>query len=148
MNFNPRPLAGATSGSSACPASRQNFNPRPLAGATGRHINAPPQRGDFNPRPLAGATHDTTKEKAKRNISIHAPLRGRRVYGCLEKLWIQDFNPRPLAGATSHVITMVTANGFQSTPPCGGDPATRKGTRGTHISIHAPLRGRLSDGTA
>ena len=57
-----------------------NFNPRPLAGATtGRY----PRKGvffDFNPRPLAGATQDELLEEVKRPISIHAPLRGRPLY--------------------------------------------------------------------
>ena len=76
------------------------------------------------------------------------------------------FNPRPLAGATSLSVNLSRGIRFQSTPPCGGDipptiiffcpryfnPRPLAGAtsflrysvwRGV-ISIHAPLRGRLS----
>ena len=76
-DFNPRPLAGATScrivlsldskiSIHAPSRGRQefiewvamltDFNPRPLAGATFIPVVFHPNRPDFNPRPLAGAT--------------------------------------------------------------------------------------------
>ena len=76
------------------------------------------------------------------------------------------FNPRPLAGATPKQKQSNGMPGFQSTPPCGGDnnpyilaaiqpdfnPRPLAGAtfrpgvlgRDSYISIHAPLRGRLS----
>ena len=98
-DFNPRPLAGATSHKKNKKKGLTDFNPRPLAGATSEggismkelvFQSTPPCGGDqaaicnqkiysyFNPRPLAGAT------AADRRITEGS----------------QDFNPRPLAGAT------------------------------------------------
>ena len=54
-----------------------DFNPRPLAGATPRQAGIHQFNPDFNPRPLAGATKDVAAIKEHREISIHAPLRGR-----------------------------------------------------------------------
>ena len=56
---------------------------------------------DFNPRPLAGATHHNVVRPFLDYISIHAPLRGRP--------WTTP--------------TRTIRDGFQSTPPCGGDHA-------------------------
>ena len=56
-----------------------------------------------------------------REISIHAPLRGRPIFCRFDAAHVQNFNPRPLAGATFLL-------------PCASFPG--------HISIHAPLRGR------
>ena len=140
------------------------FNPRPLAGATWCKLDfaaallfqsTPPCGGDygffgpcswiwhFNPRPLAGATSSRQNHGFVKKISIHAPLRGRRVpdhrldpgfgisihaplRGRLNVKFggVSDeyFNPRPLAGATiagAHIVP--GTSGFQSTPPCGGD---------------------------
>ena len=110
----------------------------------GRHCRLIQIRGPFyfNPRPLAGATKDDEPEGGSDDISIHAPLRGRRVSkSCV--LWYRRFqstppcggdrncapglpgsryfNPRPLAGATMDVKHEAVLKIFQSTPPCGGD---------------------------
>ena len=141
-NFNPRPLAGATAAprvallviariSIHAPLRgrlRQtnflfwhlDFNPRPLAGATPSAWTARTCPADFNPRPLAGATYVDQDGKAKRLISIHAPLRGRQSYFSAPA-GAANFNPRPLAGATF---------------------STREIMIFMLISIHAPLRGR------
>ena len=74
-------------------------------------------------------------------ISIHAPLRGRRVPG-MHPEQPEDFNPRPLAGATSVLARLFMTSLFQSTPPCGGDARQQDALLPGHISIHAPLRGR------
>ncbi len=75
-------------------------------------------------------------------ISIHAPSRGRPA------LWASvivffNFNPRPLAGATIDCLTVSQVQGFQSTPPRGGDVPFGPYVAGARISIHAPSRGRL-----
>ena len=98
--FNPRSLAGATSLSRIQPLYAQisihaplrerlprfychsvysNFNPRSLAGAT--HVVRPITINgtDFNPRSLAGATLVSALSLAMTRISIHAPLRERRL---------------------------------------------------------------------
>ena len=162
-DFNPRPLAGATA------VRRLDYRRpaisihAPLRGRPGqlgiapcktRFQSTPPCGGDaalaqipsiwqyFNPRPLAGATLRVREFTGAREISIHAPLRGRRGW-----LWLLD-----------HFC------GFQSTPPCGGDalrlPPELQGkdfnprplagatvypdllAEAGSISIHAPLRGR------
>ena len=77
---------------------------------------------NFNPRPLAGAT---TWVLQRYNYRL-------------------DFNPRPLAGATVCRRAWMERPGFQSTPPCGGDGAVVGGLLAKPISIHAPLRGRLT----
>ena len=57
-------------------------------------------------------------------ISIHAPLRGRPGYNNFS--WFPPhFNPRPLAGATGSPDVLSGGQEFQSTPPCGGDWASR-----------------------
>ena len=119
------------------------FNPRPLAGATqeGGEKN---EAGGFQSTPPCGGDETNIKDMA---ITLH-------------------FNPRPLAGATGLACYDLANNGFQSTPPCGGDgmepqllsdaiyfnPRPLAGATGhdsrrgpSHvISIHAPLRGRLT----
>ena len=141
LDFNPRPLAGATRPGHAllfCPAisihaplrgrrgchpdHRQHlyFNPRPLAGATSTILSGHIQHYDFNPRPLAGATTSIQSDFKDLQISIHAPLRGRRM--------------------TNHPYRQPP--GFQSTPPCGGDYDKKIVLPCLWISIHAPLRGR------
>ena len=144
-DFNPRPLAGATLTSRAGSPWRSDFNPRPLAGATTGYNNFSWFPPHFNPRPLAGATVWLIVGGRRPAISIHAPLRGRQSCSQIGK---------------SDII-------FQSTPPCGGDdifadvksrdrdfnPRPLAGATNlkaariklAQISIHAPLRGRLHD---
>ena len=98
IDFNPRPLAGAT----LCPA--LSHPPvaisihAPLRGRRGSFLWGWTTRY-FNPRPLAGATDPRTGLEQLSEISIHAPLRGRRYRNRK-----QNQNQK-----------------FQSTPPCGGD---------------------------
>ena len=56
---------------------KQYFNPRPLAGATTGSSTDLYTVPDFNPRPLAGATTYFLSSLDVLIISIHAPLRGR-----------------------------------------------------------------------
>ena len=120
--FNPRSLAGATSEPRDALRPYRYFNPRSLAGATAQRANAvsrinisihAPSRErqqmryplavhfHFNPRSLAGATEMNTEDLRYNSISIHAPLR-ERLYGGASR--------QPSAP-------------FQSTLPCGSDPA-------------------------
>ena len=100
LHFNPRPHAGATStpGSHQCPdtisihapmrgrrtglerfyRALRNFNPRPHAGATHQRDHAALTHEYFNPRPHAGATMALKLLLLMIQISIHAPMRGRR----------------------------------------------------------------------
>ena len=141
-NFNPRPHAGATSSSTAAffkfiisiHAPMRGRLPVLILGASG---------SDFNPRPHAGATAYMVEIEGAPSISIHAPMRGRqnlkaariklaqisihapmrgRLCGFGDRQVVANFNPRPHAGATFSLFAVhVIRNGFQSTPPCGGD---------------------------
>ncbi len=98
--FNPRPLAGATKHPFMRPAYLKISIHAPLRGRRKalaaslqeeKFQSTPPCGGDlvvmskadidkhFNPRPLAGATRRHPDGKHGANISIHAPLRGRRT---------------------------------------------------------------------
>ena len=76
LDFNPRPLAGATRTASATFDSLIISIHAPLRG---RHIHKDTflMNINFNPRPLAGATVDSWVANGLSPISIHAPLRGR-----------------------------------------------------------------------
>ena len=120
-NFNPRPLAGATSGRSSKGGAEEIFQSTPPCGGdhtVGKEsdilsisIHAP-LRGRHSPdgdscqysgisihAPLRGRLFLSIAETVFHKISIHAPLRGRRVQVFIWNA-LEDFNPRPLAGAT------------------------------------------------
>ena len=99
-NFNPRPLAGATTGCRISGFSSLDFNPRPLAGAT---ACTPPSTRNTSisiHAPSRGRQQDCRGHQRRRPISIHAPSRGRPGCGKDCSVIPCDFNPRPLAGAT------------------------------------------------
>ncbi len=76
-----------------------NFNPRSLAGATSGVIVKFFSESHFNPRSLAGATNTVKHTTNIVRISIHAPSRERRIdVNVIPQT--SDFNPRSLAGAT------------------------------------------------
>ena len=78
-----------------------------------------------------------------RDISIHAPLRGRHsiLYSPFD---FPDFNPRPLAGATCCLISRFGFDFyFNPRPLAGATDLSREMLKIKLISIHAPLRGRL-----
>ncbi len=115
--------------------------------------------------PLRGATPDVVRQKAKRLISIHAPLAGCDFVSACPVVPPLDFNPRtpcgvrpwtrsssgasgefqsthPLRGATVRFGGQVVGAEFQSTHPLRGATASWTGTAyGSSISIHAPLAG-------
>ena len=75
-------------------------------------------------------------------ISIHAPLRGRRA-GKKAEQRRSDFNPRPLAGATLYHVFNDNVFIISIHAPLRGRRRRKTGSRVQHpISIHAPLRGR------
>ena len=141
-DFNPRPLAGATSLSMVwLPFTLISIH-APLRGRRGEMRNnnytdefqsTPPCGGDwhpgirrrapyhFNPRPLAGATRCTGQGLSRDAISIHAPLRGRHR--------VCEKNP-------AHLEISIHA------PLRGRQVASIQCRQGVGISIHAPLRGR------
>ena len=96
----------------------------------------------FNPRSLAGATKASNIVWFWICISIHAPLRERRLLTFWQQLSLY-FNPRSLAGATAFrlLVRRHTAV-FQSTLPCGSDLNLVCAPFVFRISIHAPLRER------
>ena len=81
-NFNPRSLAGATSGRWGQTDPWSHFNPRSLAGATAVSIVTASTIRNFNPRSLAGATELPEEVDQLWAISIHAPSR-ERLYGTI-----------------------------------------------------------------
>ncbi len=92
--------------------------------------------------PLRGRRMASFCRRSHASISIHAPLRGRRMWPPSPRR-PKNFNPRPLAGATHSPAGSSLFSSFQSTPPCGGDAAALHLLAGLFgISIHAPLRGR------
>ena len=97
----------------------------------------------FNPRPLAGATTKNHYHNCHCNISIHAPLRGRRIAHGLSLVGEISIHA-PLRGRRLVPFLISPPHLFQSTPPCGGDTGELESHYHTPISIHAPLRGRLS----
>ena len=120
---------------------RTAFQSTPPCGGDGHLFISATHHDDFNPRPLAGATlcghHDGRASK----ISIHAPLRGRRMDhpGFIEP---RGFQSTPPCGGDILTLSHFGIVQFQSTPPCGGDLCDAILDRTTDISIHAPLRGR------
>ena len=79
MDFNPRPLAGATTLSKDKIYHERNFNPRPLAGATKSKVLYFP-RDVFQSTPPCGGDCCRLHPSVRDAISIHAPLRGRRLH--------------------------------------------------------------------
>ncbi len=98
--FNPRPREGATDRALCTATPWRSFNPRPREGATAgrnrgcprrvRFQSTPPRRGD---RPLAQI------DKSMRDVSIHAPAKGRQGVPRRTSS-VRSFNPRPREGAT------------------------------------------------
>ncbi len=78
-----------------------NFNPRPLAGATGAIALIRPAVL-FQSTPPCGGDGNGSGSSADYCISIHAPLRGRLRLSSRKTIFL-DFNPRPLAGATAGI---------------------------------------------
>ena len=76
------------------------FQSTPPCGGDRKTYKIGPKLGYFNPRPHAGATPCPKGQNYRSDISIHAPMRGRRRRtGCVFGIR-PDFNPRPHAGAT------------------------------------------------
>ena len=120
------------------------FRSTPPRGGDARTMRTTAACSGFDPRPREGATHPERAFYVFGPVSIHAPARGRRLKGQLERI----------------------ANVFRSTPPRGGDlgfrsfcpalacfdprpreGATRRvlaGPASIRVSIHAPARGRRS----
>ena len=118
------------------------FQSTPPCGGDINHKRAKIKTLYFNPRPLAGATGGDFCGDDCEDISIHAPLRGRRQHDDhLSKR--PDFNPRPLAGAT---IILRRHNGLEDisihAPLRGRRRGLQRPRSSVVISIHAPLRGR------
>ena len=97
----------------------------------------------FNPRSLTGATQHTIQQKGLEFISIHAPLRERRLRRHLNNGDLY-FNPRSLTGATScpafrlHPHDFISIHAPLRERPLESINACYK----SYISIHAPLRER------
>ena len=102
-----------------------DFNPRPLAGATVCAYlffcyilfqSTPPCGGDT----LEHCLHLQIK------ISIHAPLRGRPPSWAACIIAPRFQSTPPCGGDCGKIEVTLLARVFQSTPPCGGDPESGK----------------------
>ena len=84
--------------------------------------------------------------RGKREVSIHAPLRGATPGDWFRQRPESVSIHAPLRGATSVIYLMTTNHHeFQSTRPCGARPIFHHvRVVPEHVSIHAPLRGATS----
>ena len=125
-DFNPRPLAGATSFYWHWCAVLRYFNPRPLAGATSVTLRFAVLPVFQSTPPGGGDCTENFKRKVP-HISIHAPLRGRR-FSCVSHSSAVLFQSTPPCGGDAGNECMIfKCNKFQSTPPCGGDKSFTPG---------------------
>ena len=142
MDFNPRPLAGATHNQKHH-QSRQGISIHaPLRGR--RAIAEIPSKApSFQSTPPCGGDMERTGCRILHLISIHAPLRGRHneKFICLIVVLFQS--TPPCGGDNRPCCKSTRGKQFQSTPPCGGDLSPCVPGCLEAISIHAPLRGRL-----
>ena len=77
-------------------------------------------------------------------ISIHAPMRGRRRKR-ISAICLLDFNPRPHAGATQRTGAWKSPKpDFNPRPHAGATKFSPEEMHVLAISIHAPMRGRQS----
>ena len=145
--FNPRPREGATA------AARRRVHRRP------RFQSTPPRRGDGARSMASGGAVE---------VSIHAPAKGRldRAAHDLRSTGFQStpprrgdeyctdpcfrvergFNPRPREGATSGCDEIRSSQGFNPRPREGATRPTRRRYARDLVSIHAPAKGRPSNG--
>ena len=127
------------------PPTSTGFQSTPPCGGDWRPVRRAVKMHYFNPRPLAGATATLWRFLGRSEISIHAPLRGRRLLTvtsarnfnfnprplagatlgfCIAQWRFYYFNPRPLAGATSAVAQSQPLSGdFNPRPLAGATPA-------------------------
>ena len=164
IDFNPRPLAGATNWNKyqspdkyisihAPSRGRQlisqgpahagpYFNPRPLAGATKVALSMPIALAFQSTPPRGGDTPAAAYMVDTKDISIHAPSRGRlSLYRQSLRYTIFQSTP-PRGGDHTHGSGLSDLSIFQSTPPRGGDKQRQIAFVPQLISIHAPSRGR------
>ena len=122
---------------------RPDFNPRPLAGATSCRASLIVFMMISIHAPLRGRRSNIHRRLLVFPISIHAPLRGRpkiNKYKTMDKIF--QSTP-PCGGDKGRGQKNKPHLKFQSTPPCGGDMSELLGIpKRNIISIHAPLRGR------
>ena len=59
---------------------RTSFNPRPREGATAAIFSREKTVYRFNPRPREGATFERAWAAEERDVSIHAPVKGRQCW--------------------------------------------------------------------
>ena len=93
--------------------------------------------------PLRGRRQVHGEPGRGHRISIHAPLRGRRRTERCRTSGRNYFNPRPLAGATSFPMVSLPPMVISIHAPLRGRLGSEiEESHAEEISIHAPLRGR------
>ena len=98
-----------------------SFNPRTHTGATRREKCSCRGQSGFNPRTHTGATSPVIAALSLQMVSIHAPIRVRRLSLDLQGHSLSCFNPRTHTGATGVYMAELMP---------------------LEVSIHAPIRVR------
>ena len=103
-----------------------SFNPRTHTGATRREKCSCRGQSGFNPRTHTGATSPVIAALSLQMVSIHAPIRVRRLSLDLQGHSLSCFNPRTHTGATGVYMAELMP---------------------LEVSIHAPIRVRPAAAT-
>ena len=101
---------------------RYNFNPRPSARGDEELPQIQNRHRDFNPRPSARGDPLAGGSRARREISIHAPLRGATDTWPFDMVVLDISIHAPLRGATfrAHILFCGQCN-FNPRPSARGD---------------------------
>ena len=119
--FRSTPPCGGDAGATAPAFDRAGFDPRPRVGATRPRCPSRSRQACFDPRPRVGATLEDLAGRGIEQVSIHAPVWGRRC--ALPKpsaTWLFRSTP-PCGGDVADIDAEIAREKFRSTPPCGGD---------------------------
>ena len=116
------PVGGRTTHDVQLGKLRASFNPRPRGGANGLARGGASGVGLFQSTPPWGGERGSARtRKAKRRVSIHAPVGGRtHDAGRYPTVFLFQSTP-PWGGELSILGVRAEDNVFQSTPPWGGE---------------------------
>ena len=102
------------------PAKKSTFQSTLPCGSDTRWVTANGATQAFQSTLPCGSDESRIHNPLTKKISIHAPLRERRI-SLLTCQTSRYFNPRSLAGATDVTFHFSCIEQFQSTLPCGSD---------------------------
>ena len=115
--FNPRPREGATLLRRPACLCMESFNPRPREGATSVLPGCAGCLHRFNPRPREGATPCRLWRWSARQVSIHAPVKGRQEIASMLSVPDEVSIRAPVKGRHQKPRRLRHYYQFQSTPP-------------------------------